>query len=241
MNPLVHLALFRTSDADAAALAARCLPRLHPEERARQATLRSPKRRLEWLAGRTLLLALLEQARGEIQAELLRSRTDGGVGYRGAADLQLSLSHTDGLVAAALASRAVGVDVERPRPRELVEAAPQLFTPMETAALAAVAGSPRLELFYDFWTLKEAACKAAGVPLWQGLRQFGFDLGARPRFSTPLAGAAPPWCFWLGAWAGEWRLALALRAGAAELQAWTWQPDQGLQPATLPALRSFGA
>lgn len=81
--------------------------------------------------------------------------------------LQLSLSHTRGLIAVALARRLrCGVDVERLRDDvdlELLGAA--ICSPAELAWFRRLPPGGRREAFFGLWTIKEALLKGAGVGL----------------------------------------------------------------------------
>ncbi len=88
-----------------------------------------------------------------------------------------SLSHSGGFAALAVgpAGSRLGVDLERvdPRrdPRRLARFA---FDAREAEQLEALSGAARNERFYALWTLKEAAIKALGLTLLQGLRRCVF-------------------------------------------------------------------
>ncbi len=183
------------------------LPRLHPEEQARYRSF-SGTRRVSWLAGRALLLAALAETRGEAQAGSLRTAANGGVSY--APDLHLNLSHSGSWFAAVLAAQPVGVDIEALRPRTVVSQAARLFSAAEARWLRAQTADAQLAGFYGLWTLKEAACKAAGLSIWDSLRHACFDLEARrARLEPPLPPG--PWHFLLTEFTPGWRLAAALR------------------------------
>ena len=81
--------------------------------------------------------------------------------------LQLSLSHTPGLIAVALARRlGCGVDVERVRDDvDLELLATAICSPAELAWFRRLPPSGRQEAFFGLWTVKEALLKAAGVGL----------------------------------------------------------------------------
>jgi 4'-phosphopantetheinyl transferase len=103
-----------------------------------------------------------------------------------ACDLRFNLSHTDGLVALAVAKGfEVGVDVENiSRCLDVLELAPSVFAPAEVAALKQAAEPDRPGVFFTFWTLKEAYIKARGMGLSLKLDGFAFDLsGKYPRVS----------------------------------------------------------
>lgn len=73
--------------------------------------------------------------------------------------LSVSLTHTDGWVAAALGSgERVGVDLEKIEPRS--ESFPSLFTPAQRAWCAAQVPVPAEVTFTVVWALREAAFKA---------------------------------------------------------------------------------
>ena len=71
----------------------------------------------------------------------------------------VSMSHTPGLIAVAVALRgSIGVDVERHRPRDFAALADHAFGPAERREVAD-GGS---QAFYRIWTLREAIAKATG-------------------------------------------------------------------------------
>lgn len=192
------------------------LLQLAPEERSRYRAFGAERRRVSWLAGRALLLAALEQVLGRADPANLTTAPEGGVRYA-AADIHLNLSHGGGWLAAALAACPVGVDVEGPRPRALVDEAARLFCPAEASALAALPEMERLTAFYRLWTLKEAASKAAGLTVWDGLSRACFDLAARrARLAAPFP--AGEWRFLQGRPAPDCLLALACRSGEVPVE-----------------------
>lgn len=104
--------------------------------------------------------------------------------------LHVNLSHSDDVVAVALAVDGdVGVDVERVRPVDFdtVEFARTSFHPCEADRLGASPSPVRLALFYAHWTVKEAALKQRGVGLSGSLREpelFWSGSPSRPRART---------------------------------------------------------
>src|SRR5262249_5736180 len=82
----------------------------------------------------------------------------------------ISLSHSRGLVACALAhDRLVGVDVQPvDMTLDVMTLARRFFAPEEAAALDACVPEQRASRFCELWTLKEALFKALGLGL--GLR-----------------------------------------------------------------------
>ena len=205
--PGVLITLMDTEAQTLAALEQRVLPRLHPAEQQRYETFTHPLRRQTWLAGRALLLASLQRQLGLVNVAALRTDPDGGVRYS-AADLRLSLSHSGELIAVALSRRAVGVDIEWSRPRKLLQRPGEVFSSSEAARLQALPESQRQDAFYTLWTLKEAACKAAGLSLWECLRSTSFD-PANAAFSAEPPFPAGNWRFVSMQFSPHWFLGLA--------------------------------
>lgn len=98
--------------------------------------------------------------------------------------VRFNLSHTNGLVVCAVAkARAIGIDVENiTRESRLADLAPRVFSPIELSTFLRTAPQTQREVFFSFWTLKEAYIKARGMGLSLPLDGFSFDLaGASPR------------------------------------------------------------
>ena len=97
------------------------------------------------------------------------------------AQLSFNVSHSGrhGLIAYRSKGR-VGIDVEERKAREdldgLIET---VFGPQERLELSALTGEPRLRLFYDLWTIKEALVKALGDGHQIDFSQFQAPLGMR--------------------------------------------------------------
>ena len=187
------------------------LSRLHAEEQARYRSFSSESRRQSWLAGRALLLTALDG--GDPSA--LRTAASGGVMYQ-AAPLHLNLSHSGAFLAAVVSPQPVGIDIERIRPRAVATQADRVFCPDEAQAMDNLPEDARLERFFQLWTLKEAASKAAGLSIWDGLAKACFDLGTGGcRFAPPFP--LGPWRLVQGGFDGDWRLAVALHGAPLEL------------------------
>lgn len=136
---------------------------LSADEQARLSTFQSPKRRAEFLRGRSLLRSVLA-ARFGMEASVLplSSAPSGGFAPLEEA-LHLSLTHTGSVAAIALAPYPVGLDVERirPVPTGLIArmcAENEMIPQHEAGALLT-------------WAAKEAVLKASGEGLRGGLRQ----------------------------------------------------------------------
>lgn len=195
------------------------LPRLAPQEQARYRTFEAEARRHSWLMGRELLCAAVTRTLGEVDAAAVLTDESGGVCY--ARDgVYLNLSHSGDWFAAACGSAPLGIDIERVRPRAVTAQPARVFCAGEAAALEQ--DPDPLTGFYRLWTLKEAACKAAGLTVWDSLRHVCFDLeAARCSLSPPFPRGT--WHFMCGSFAPGWRLALAVRGTAAAPRTSSWR------------------
>lgn len=195
------------------------LPRLHPEEQSRYRAFTAAARRRSWLGGRALALAALARVSGkQADAAALRTAVSGGMRYADGA-LHLSLSHSRDLIGIALSTVPVGLDIEWPRPRTSVDLASRVFSAKEAAWLDTLPAAERQDAFYTLWTLKEAACKAVGLSLWEGLRYACFDPVAG---ECTLKQPSPPGelAFMHARMEAGWRLALAMRSTPREIECW---------------------
>lgn len=100
-----------------------------------------------------------------------------------APSLEFNLSHSGDLALIAVSRCGpVGVDVEQwDRRVEHLELAEQFFSPIERAALRALAHDveERTEGFFNAWTRKEAYLKATGHGITRGLHHFDVSLAPR--------------------------------------------------------------
>jgi 4'-phosphopantetheinyl transferase len=96
-----------------------------------------------------------------------------------ASGLEFNLSHSDEVALFAFAAgRRVGVDVERIRSRiDVIGLAKQVFTPLEIERVSVGAEPEREDLFFTFWTLKEAYIKAIGLGLSAPVREITVGAG----------------------------------------------------------------
>jgi phosphopantetheinyl transferase len=138
---------------------------LSADEVARYARITRAEPRARFLAGRVLLRRALA-ARAGVSAEAVHIEIleDGRLQHESVAGI--SLSHSGGLVACALANAPIGIDVQ------------MTGTGHDTAAIAAAGFQPEEQLwledrprdaFYQLWALKEAWLKASGRGLAGGL------------------------------------------------------------------------
>lgn len=197
------------------------LSRLHPDEQARYLSFTHGPRRLSWLAGRALMLAALEKILGRVDERALRSRESGSVAY-GDGKLHLNLSHSGGLLGVAFSSLPVGFDLEKPRPRAVVRSAGRIFSAQEAAWLNTLPAAEQLDGFYSLWTLKEAACKAVELTLWDCMKTARF---APPdgHFSPQAPPPAGPWSCLHARLEPDWHLAVAVSGTADPLEPACWR------------------
>ncbi|MFI5372128.1 MAG: 4'-phosphopantetheinyl transferase family protein [Candidatus Eisenbacteria bacterium] len=146
------------------------LDRLDATERERACRFRRPQDAHRFAAGRLLLRTALSDYLGETGEELrFESDTRGKLRLTRPwpeHPIHFSLSHAGEVLVVAIASRRVGVDVERVRPLPGLDAVARVcFTASELLLLGATETAERHELFFTMWTRKEAWAKALGVGL----------------------------------------------------------------------------
>lgn len=139
---------------------------------------------------------------------------------RGWDEVDVSLSHSGGLVVVAVTTRgAVGVDIEPVRDRRRFAGAESQFCTAHERELLrhTVPAAERDVALMTLWTLKEAYTKALGLGLRLPFHEIGFTLGEDgPRLVTS-AGAPvpdPAWSFRVALLDDTHRAALALRTDA---------------------------
>lgn len=87
-----------------------------------------------------------------------------------------SLSHSGNYVLCAIGDREVGADIQVYRDDKNYRLAKRYFTGAEAGRMEEAAKEEQKELFYRFWTAKEAYVKLTGKGLKQGLNSFRADL-----------------------------------------------------------------
>jgi 4'-phosphopantetheinyl transferase len=132
---------------------------LSDEERARLDGYGVEKRRREFLLGRVAARQLLSDVLGTAPAEVpLAVAEDGAVEVGGDGAWRVSISHTGEEAVAAVAERAVGVDLERIRERP--ERLHRFLLSEEERPLLERLPMPEADAFTLCWALKEAGLKA---------------------------------------------------------------------------------
>ena len=154
------------------------MPLRHPADRAARVIARAVAR---WLLGCVLDCAAADVAivRGPYGKPLLDGKRYGPVAHK----LHFNMSHVRGLVAVALGSAPLGVDVELLRnfPDMQLVAQHQFPSEMLGPWEALADQGERMALFHRFWTLGEAFIKATGEGLSQNPQSFAFPPAGEPR------------------------------------------------------------
>lgn len=139
---------------------------LSADEQRRLAAYRSRESAERYVVTRALVRVVLGERLGVSPCDVEISHTDRGKPVL-AQSLQFNVSHSGDLILLAVSDdRAVGVDVERRRDVERVQAlVARWLTPDERAQVDRIAASGLAvsEAFLRVWSLKEARLKALGV------------------------------------------------------------------------------
>jgi 4'-phosphopantetheinyl transferase len=156
----------------------RWLETLDRGERDRAARFHFAEDRREFVAAHALLRAMLAFYLDRPAAALSFLPKDDGkpmlVGDSAVAQCQFNLSHTRGLVAAAVAAEGnLGIDVEKiDHAKADLAVANRYFAPAEVAFLRQRPAADQAACFFRLWTLKEAYLKAIGTGLGTPLDSF---------------------------------------------------------------------
>ncbi len=116
--------------------------------------------------------------------------------------LHYNISHTHGLAACAIAAHDIGIDVERSDRTIDLGIARDYFAPEEVQILNSAPPSQKNNIFFRFWSLKEAFIKATGEGLSRRLDSFSFSfeplrIAFHPEQNDRQPGDDPAeWRFW---------------------------------------------
>uniref|UniRef100_E6QPP6 Uncharacterized protein n=1 Tax=mine drainage metagenome TaxID=410659 RepID=E6QPP6_9ZZZZ len=141
--------------------------------------IKAPKRRCEFLFGRTILRCLLARYVGTVAADILIEQDSHGKPWAHTLDHRemptFNVSHSGDVLAIALcANGEIGVDVEQTNAHlkiDIKQIAQSNFASDECLLLKTLPPEQRLDSFLRIWTLKEAVLKAIGVGLYHPLNQ----------------------------------------------------------------------
>ncbi|MCV2350892.1 4'-phosphopantetheinyl transferase family protein [Paucibacter sp. Y2R2-4] len=146
---------------------------LSPSELRRLQQFSHPHRRLLFLAGRDLARQVLLRRLGLSQPTLAID-AQGRSAIEGRRDLYLSIAHSGSWVACVVGHAPIGLDIENTgRQRDFLALARSVHSPTQCRAIEGASSVPeQAELFYRYWTLKEAHFKRQGL---------GLDLALMPQ------------------------------------------------------------
>lgn len=174
------------------------LPTLDHHERGRALAFRREADRLAFAAAHALARTALSHAAGEARTWRLRADDLGKPELDppcGNPPLRFSLSHTRGMVACAIARLPIGIDVESVgRGTPFAAVAQRYFATEECQELDRAPSTARRQIFFRFWTLKEALAKAVGRGLSLPFRDYPFRLDP-PRLRASAAAPGEDWHF----------------------------------------------
>jgi 4'-phosphopantetheinyl transferase len=173
---------------------------LHPSERQRWQSFGSSKRRDEFLCGHWLMRQLLQQELGGQCSDWeIESHPGQPPRLVGMPQLFLSISHSHGWLAAAVADTPLGIDIERQQQRDNL---PQLLQMVaherEQQAIASLAGAQaQASGFTRSWTLKEAWLKQHGYGLdYELMRRLQY-VAEEPEHANAQSWQSTEHSFWL--------------------------------------------
>jgi 4'-phosphopantetheinyl transferase len=140
--------------------------------------------------------------------------------------LHFNWSHAGDVVAVAVASAEVGVDVERTeRITDLDAVAERVFSERELDEYRALEGDARRIAFFNGWTRKEAFIKATGEGMTRPLKEFDVTLAHAPVRLQGLRGGdddVSRWSLHAFAPGDGYAGAVAVRAPAVRLHVLHW-------------------
>jgi 4'-phosphopantetheinyl transferase len=187
----VHLWRFGVDDLEQAARE-RLWNILSEEERARADRFRFAIHRNRFIASRGILRDILARYTNQAPEDLCVAYGSWGKPYivnrQSPSELKFNLSHSGALALLAVCQHLeLGVDLERiDEETPFEQIATRLFSSGENTALRECPVARRRELFFQFWTRKEAYVKACGVGLSKELGDF--EVLLPPGISTVCAG-----------------------------------------------------
>jgi 4'-phosphopantetheinyl transferase len=134
---------------------------LPQDEQAYFNQVNSPKRQIQFLIGRVLLRTSLSDILAIPPSDILLTKTESG--KLELADksfkLHFNISHSNNMVAVAIDKAVVGLDIEFMKPRDFDQLATTAFSEVNSQSIKQLDGKAKKELFYTYWTQKEAAIK----------------------------------------------------------------------------------
>lgn len=170
---------------------------LSEAERDRAARFRFERDKVRFERRRCLLRLLLSRYLGIAPGAVeLRYGPQGKPQLLEFGALQFNLSHSDGHALFGFAQTELGVDLERVRVDQDIDAVSRLvFAPEEKRVLESLPTSERIPAFFRGWTRKEAYVKARGQGL--SLPLDSFEVSLAPDAQTHLVSSADDAAHWV--------------------------------------------
>lgn len=123
------------------------------------------------LLGELLSRKIISQQISKHTREINFKKTLKGKPYLENCPIRFNISHSGDWVVLAVADVDVGIDVEKIRQINY-RIAERFFSAHENSLLEKKEGTAKLNLFFDFWTLKESYLKLLGTGLTKSLNSF---------------------------------------------------------------------
>lgn len=209
-----------------------CKRCLSPDELDRAGRYHFDRDRNRFIAGRGLLRAILasylDREAGQLQFDYSARGKPALAAHVVDGPLHFNLAHSDDLMLLAITrDGAVGVDVERLRPVDMVEEiAERFFAAQESSGLKALPDTKKSAAFFNLWTRKEAWLKATGEGIAESLSQVEVSfLAGEPARLTCLFGDAQAgrnWHLCELAPAAGFVAALAVAGRTPRVTCWHW-------------------
>lgn len=161
-------------------LEAPCENCLSPAEQERAAAMRHADKQRHFIAARSALRMILSRYVGIAPEKLPLASAAQGKPFLDMADVpQFNITHARSKALIAVASVAIGIDLEFPRSvRHLDRLVEHYFAPEEEKILTALPDDQRAQAFLAAWTRKEACLKATGEGIAGGLHRYRVTLRA---------------------------------------------------------------
>jgi 4'-phosphopantetheinyl transferase len=185
-----------------------------PEKRERIKRFYHYEDALRALLGDLLVRHLISQQTGLPNWRLQFGRNEYGKPFLlNDVSIAYNISHSGEWVVGALATAAVGVDVEKVAP-VAPRLAQRIFTPEEYQALITKNGPERRQYFYSLWTLKESLIKAVGKGLAIALDSFTIRIGRDGQITVDPEPECGRYFFKQYDWGKAYRLAVCAATNA---------------------------
>jgi 4'-phosphopantetheinyl transferase len=201
----VHLWVLDPTQLDTSGHLSKYVGIISPAERARMERFHFQRDRMAFLAAHGLVREALSQFVPSVPPSLWEFRqTEKGrpeiAAPRLGTALRFNISHTRGLVACLVSLKVdCGVDVDTlDRVVNIARLAGKVLSPTERSQLLSVPAYRQNELFFSYWTLKEAYAKARGCGMHMPFHKCAFEFsseGILAHFDASLNDEEKEWQF----------------------------------------------